>query len=66
MNFNYLGYNVCCSNDIHVNTKLYKFQTICGTIIKTFTEKVQGDSLLKFYKMMAVLAQSYWLECWTW
>lgn len=38
---------------------------MCGTIIRTLKEKSRKDTLLKFYKVMAVCTLLYGCETWT-
>lgn len=64
-NFNYLGYNISyTNNNSDIKTKLSKFQYLCGTIRRTL-KGTRRDTLLKFYKVMAMPTLLYGCENWT-
>ena len=42
-----------------------KFQRVCGTINRTFRNKIRNETKLKFYKVMAVPMLAYGSETWT-
>jgi hypothetical protein len=48
-----------------INVKLQRFQQICGTIKRTFAGKVTKETLVRFYKIMAIPTLLYGSECWT-
>jgi hypothetical protein len=50
LNFKYLGLN----RELDINVKLQRFQQICGTIKRTLAGKVRKETLLRFYKIMAI------------
>jgi hypothetical protein len=51
--------------EMDVNVKLQRFQQICGTIKRTLARKVMKETVLGFYKIMAMPAVLYGSECWT-
>lgn len=61
--FNYLGYIVSYTSNRDVQNKLNKFQTICGTIKRTF-KNCNRQTLLKLYKIMAIPTLLYGCESW--
>jgi hypothetical protein len=62
--FNYLGCDISFNYDRHVSQKIYKFQYACGTIKRTLRNKTRKDTILKFYKVMAVPTLVYGSENW--
>jgi hypothetical protein len=42
------------NREMDISVKLQRFQQICGTIKRTFTGKVRKETLLRFYKIMAI------------
>jgi hypothetical protein len=65
LNFNYLGYNMGLNREIDINVKLQRFQQISGTIKRTLARKVRKETILRFYKIMAIPTLLYGSECWT-
>ena len=63
--FNYLGSDVGYDKDYDVDNKICKFQRVCGTINRTFRNKIRNETKLKFYKVMAVPMLAYGSETWT-
>jgi hypothetical protein len=53
------------NREMDINAKPQRFQQICGTIKSTLTGKVRKETLLKFYKLMAIPTILYGSECWT-
>jgi hypothetical protein len=47
-----------------VNNKIQKFQMVCGTISRKLKNKTHEDTLMKFYKTMAVPILSYGSKSW--
>lgn len=64
-NFNYLGCNVGMDRELDINRKISRYQQFCGTITRTLLGKCQRDTLLKFYKVIAIPMLMYGAECWT-
>jgi hypothetical protein len=54
--FNYLGCDISFSYNKNLSQKVYIFQYACGTIKRTLRNKTRKDTMLKFYKVMAVSA----------
>jgi hypothetical protein len=52
--FNYLGCETSFIQGRDVNNKIQKFQMVCGTISRALKNKTCKDTLMKFYKTMAV------------
>jgi hypothetical protein len=48
-----------------VNSKVNKFQRLCGTISRTLKGKTQLSTQIKFYKVMAVPVLMYSSENWS-
>jgi hypothetical protein len=65
LNFNYFGYNTGLDREMDSNVKLQIFQQIYGTIKRTLAGKVKKETLLRFYKIMAIPILLYGSECWT-
>jgi hypothetical protein len=65
LNCNHLGYNMGLNREIDIDIKLQRFQQICGKIRRTLAGKVRKETLLRFYKIMAMPALLYSSECWT-
>jgi hypothetical protein len=42
-----------------------RFQQVCGAIKRTLAGKVRKETLLRFYKIMAMPTLLYGSECWT-
>jgi hypothetical protein len=53
------------NREMDINVKLLRFQQICGTIKRTLARKVRKETLLRFYKIMAIPTLLYGSECWT-
>jgi hypothetical protein len=53
------------NREIDINVKLQRFQQICGTIKRSLAGKVLKETLLRFYKIMAIPTLLYGSECWT-
>jgi hypothetical protein len=53
------------NREMDINVKLQRFQQICGTIKSTLAGKVSKETLLRFYKIMAIPTLLYGSECWT-
>ena len=47
-----------------MNKKLHNFQMMCGTIRRTLGKKVREETMMKFYKTMAVPVLMYGSETW--
>jgi hypothetical protein len=60
-----LGYNMGLNREMDINVKLQRFQQICGTIKRILAGKVRKETLLRFYKIMAIPTLLYGSECWT-
>lgn len=63
--FNYLGCDITYEYSNDMKTKLQRFQHTCGTINKYLRNKTRKETLLKFYKVMAVPQLLYGCESWT-
>jgi hypothetical protein len=59
-----LGCEISFVQERDVNNKIQKFQMVCGTISRTLKNKKRKDTLMKFYKTMAVTIISYCSESW--
>jgi hypothetical protein len=64
LNFNYLGYNMGLNREKDIDVKLQRFQQICGIIKRTLAGKVRKETLLWYYKIMAIPTLLYGSECW--
>jgi hypothetical protein len=64
LNFNYLCYSMGLNREIDINVKLQRFKHIWGTVKMTLAGKVREETLLRFYKIMAIPTLSYGSECW--
>ena len=62
--FNYLGCEVTFNYEEDLRNKVHKFQNMCGTIKRTLKNKTQKETMLKFYKTMAVPILTYGSENW--
>lgn len=62
--FKYLGCNVTYNKSREIDDKLNAFNYFCGTIRRTLGRKVRKETLLKFYKVMALPALLYGCENW--
>ncbi|KAJ4445570.1 hypothetical protein ANN_12251 [Periplaneta americana] len=60
--FNYLGCMISYEQINDVDRKLSKFQELIGTIKKTLKKKLRTDTILKFYKTMAIPTLTYGSE----
>lgn len=63
--FKYLGCSITYGKKSEIENKLNIFNYFCGTIRRTLGKKVRKETLLKFYKAMAIPAFTYGCECWT-
>ena len=54
LHFNYLGCDISCRKGNDIERKLSKFSYPCGTIRRRLKHKMQRDTRLKFYKVVAV------------
>ncbi|KAJ4447240.1 hypothetical protein ANN_09244 [Periplaneta americana] len=63
--FNYLGSDIGFDKEYDVDNKIRNFQRVCGTITRTFRNKIRKETKLKFYKVMAVPTLAYGNETWT-
>jgi hypothetical protein len=52
------------SREMDISVKLQRFQQICGTIKRTLDGKVRKETLVRFYKIMAIPTLLYGSECW--
>lgn len=62
--FNYLGCMISYEQINDIDRKLSKFQQLIGTIKRTLKKKVRTDTILKFYKTMAIPTLTYGSETW--
>ncbi|KAJ4446719.1 hypothetical protein ANN_13416 [Periplaneta americana] len=63
--FTYLGCNLSYIHSRDIGNKLAKFQQLLRTIRNTLFKKVRQDTILKFYKTMAIPTLLYGSETWT-
>lgn len=63
--FTYLGCNLSYIHSRDIDNKLAKFQQLLRTIRNTLFKKVRQDTILKFYKTMAIPTLLYGSETWT-
>jgi hypothetical protein len=64
-NFNFLRCNLGRNINHDLQNKLPRFNYLCGTIKRTLLNRAQQETILKFYKVLAVPALLYGSECWT-
>jgi hypothetical protein len=64
-NFNYLGCQLGSNRNHDLQNKLQRLNYLCATIKHTLLNTAQQDTILKFYKVLAVPAFLYGSECWT-
>jgi hypothetical protein len=62
--FRYLGYDITFLEETDIDTKIKKFQNICGTVSRTLKGK-NSEGYIKFYQVMAVPTLLYGSKCWT-
>ena len=62
--FNYLGCLISYDQEKDVERKLNKFQHMCGTIHRTLRNKTRKDTMIRFYKVLAVPLLTYGSENW--
>ena len=62
--FKYLGCEISFKYDKDIEQKVNKFQAICGTIQRTFKNKIRKETKMKFYKVMALPTLLYGSETW--
>lgn len=63
--FKFLGSSISYIKEVDIGNKVESFSKICGTIKRTLKNKVRKDTMIKFYKTMAVPAALYSSETWT-
>ena len=63
--FNYLGCNISYIQQNDPEIKLETFLRLIGTIKRSLLHKVQPETILKFYKTMAVPTLMYGSEVWS-
>lgn len=63
--FNYLGCNISYIQQNDQEIKLEKFLRLIGTIKRSLLHKVQPETILKFYKTMAIPTLMYGSEVWS-
>jgi hypothetical protein len=63
--FNYLGCNISYVRSEDPEIKLAKFLQLTGTIKRTLLKRVRKETVLKFYKTLAVPVLLYGAENWT-
>ena len=63
--FQYLGCDITYKHDQDVDKKIQKFQAVCGTIKRTFKNKVRQETQLRYYSVMALPVICYGSETWT-
>lgn len=63
--FKFLGCSVSYMGEVDIQQKIEKFNYYNGTIKRTLKNKVQTETMLKFYKVAAVPSLTYGSECWT-
>jgi hypothetical protein len=63
--FNYLGCTISYVRSEDPEIKLAKFLQLIGTIKRTLLKRVRKETVLKFYKTLAVRVLLYGAENWT-
>lgn len=63
-NFVYLGCDVSYDRPKDLRNKVNRFQAICGTISRTLRRKARKETMLKFYKVLAIPTLVYGSEVW--
>lgn len=63
--FNYLGCDVSFLGNLDLVRKINRFQQICRTLIRSLENKTRIDTLMKFYKVMALPTLLCSSESWT-
>ncbi|KAJ4450851.1 hypothetical protein ANN_02282 [Periplaneta americana] len=63
--FKYLGCEIGNTRGLDQQRKLQNFNQICGSIKRTLLNKTRKETILKFYKVLAVPSLLYGSECWT-
>ncbi len=63
--FKFLGCDLSYKGEIDADKKIEKFNRMCGTIRRTLKSKVRKDTIMKFYKTLAVPCGLYGCEIWT-
>jgi hypothetical protein len=53
------------NREMDINVKLQRVLQICGTIKRTLAGNIRKETLLRFYKIMAIPTILYESECWT-
>ena len=64
-NFNYLGCDITYNKEKDYIKKINKFQSVCGTISKTFKNKARLDTQTRLYNILAIPVVLYGSEAWT-
>jgi hypothetical protein len=64
-NFNYLGCQFGSDRNYDIQNTLQRFNYLCRKIKHTLLNKSQQETILKFYKVLAVPSVLYDRECWT-
>lgn len=62
--FTYLGCSITYGKKCEIQEKLNKFNNFCGTIRRTLGKKVRKETLMKYYKVMAIPSLLYGCESW--
>lgn len=62
--FKYLGCWISYEQERDIEYKLNQFRHICGTIQRTLRNKTRKDTIIKFYKVLAVPLLLYGSENW--
>ena len=63
-NFKYLGCDITYDYDQDLQQKVSRFNMICGAINRSLRNRARKNTLLKFYKVMAIPALAYGSEAW--
>jgi hypothetical protein len=62
--FNYLGCNLSYTSSRDTDNKLAKFQQLIGTVKRTLFWNVRHETVIKFYKTLALSTLLYGSEAW--
>ncbi|KAJ4436535.1 hypothetical protein ANN_16566 [Periplaneta americana] len=63
--FTFLGCDISYHGEIDINEKIAKFNKMNGTIRRTLKRKVRKETIMKFYKVIAIPTCLYGSETWT-
>lgn len=63
--FTFLGCDISYHGEIDINGKIAKFNKMNGTIRRTLKRKVRKETIMKFYKVIAIPTCLYGSETWT-